>query len=374
MKSIHTCCFLAVLLLFLNSACLSKWSYEKAREEDTIKAYEAFLEAHKSQKYAKKARERLEELYFAKAQKEATYGAYSAFIEKYPFGKFSKEAERRAEDLRAGEMGIHLYRSLPDDYYQTVTATELPFRIMVKAKVEESRDRALEIKWFEELHRRDLFVPMDPRKVYRVKPDMTLHLRESMVEFYSSPWAFIEAEVWIRDTFIKQYRIAAYRIEQYLLYEIFKDHKLYNGFFQISKDATESVAKEFDQALHRLPLPGSLAIEYELHASGSEWDHALIQEFLDFIKAHPLCKDLYVYPRGRPSSRTLAQKSFIRVDPETHIPVFSIGTQFHGKQADWSTWNSKRILVEKDFFFKKMLLDILDTILSQGALINYSKG
>jgi hypothetical protein len=356
--------------LLFESACVSKKDYERVREEDTVESYEKYLKTHENGKYTKRVLKRLEELSFEQATKDHTYSSYVAFVERFPFGTLAKEAETRAEDIRAGELGITLYRGLPEDYFRIVTATELPYRIMIRANLEKGRDRESEIRWFEEFKSREVLIPMDPRKVYRVRPDITLRLRESTVAFCSMSWALLEAEAWARDRLIKTYKIAGDRIVRYLLYEMCKDQRLYSSVFQISQREVESVARDFRHALRRLPLSGSLAMEYELRSAGDEWDHSLIQEFLDFLDAHPLCKEFCIYERGHPPTRTYTQRAFITVDPETHIPLFRISRQFPGEAevADWSAWNSKRMLMQKDFFFSKMFLDILAALVAKGVL------
>ncbi len=360
-------CFLAVLL-WLEGACLSKRDYEKLRALDAIEAYEAYLQQHKDSPYTSRIVARLEELYFEKAEEENTYTAYASFALRFPNGPHARIAQERAEDIRAREMGIHLYRRLPEDYYETLSGIELPFRILVEAADSSTHNLTIEAQWYEEFATRDVLVPLDPRKPVTAPPDLTLRVRESTVTFFTTPWPMVEAALWAGQKLIRNYKVAGTSVRQCVLYELVQDHEAVGKQFRIPKSTIQTVETRFARALSHLPLQGSLSIEYEHATSGSQWDRMLLTEFTAFLRNYPLCTNLLVYERGHPPERAVGHKAFLRVDPDNHAPVFSSGIRFRNDLPRWSVWNSKRIVLQKDFFFLKMLLDILDYLVFNGIL------
>jgi hypothetical protein len=48
------------------------------------------------------------------------------------------------------------------------------------------------------------------------------------------------------------------------------------------------------------------------------------------------------------------------VNPESHAPEASKGRRSAGLSADWSPWNTKWILEDREYFFSKMTLDLLE--------------
>jgi hypothetical protein len=362
-------CLLVAALLSLQGACLSKWRYEKLRKQDSIEAYEAYLKDHTHDKYTAQVQARLEELCFERAEEEGTYAAYTEFLERFPRGRHAAAAEAMAEDIRAREGGIRLCRDLPEDYYATLSGTELPFRILVKAIDHGAQKEKTEMRWFEEFKRRDALVPLDPRKSYAVRPDLTLEVTESSVTLCRRPLPSVEARLWAGPTMIKVYKVAGAYFQQCVLYGLLKDQETIGTHFRVSKRKVETVEARFAQVLSELPLRGALSLEYDPDPAGSDWDRTMLRDFAAFLQKYPLCEDMLVYRRGSPPSRALGHhRAFLRVDPDIHAPVFSIGARFQNDLPHWSAWNSKRILLQKDFFFKKMLLDILESLLMRGVL------
>ena len=292
---------LLLILLFAAVGCSVKPDYQEACALDTPEAYEAFLDKHPDDKnYSPKARKRLERLSFEEAQKKDTFGGYTQFLKKYPYGKYTLRVQQAAEDIRASDLGIHLYRRQPPDFYDWVSSRRLPYRILVRSSSPDpAGTRHLEGKWYSELVRRGLFVPMDPQKTYRVSPDLTLYLRETVVVLCSNPLALVEAEVRVRGNTVQTYRVAGEHIEQYLLYEIFKDQDLYDPLLRAPQEAVRTVEESFEQWRKKLPLEGSLALEFEITQQASEDDQAMIREFVDFLRGLPIYEGFHAYPRGR---------------------------------------------------------------------------
>ena len=355
---------LVSVFLFAAAGCSVKTDYQEARSLDTIDAYEAFLDEHPDDKeYSPKARKHLERLHFEEARRQDTFDGYRKFVKKYPYGKYAARAQQAAEDIRADELEIHLYRMQPPDFYDWVSNRNLPYRIMVRSSSPDpAGTRHLERKWYSELVRRGLFVPMDPQKTYRVSPDLTLYLRESVVILCARPLALVEAEVHVRGNTVQTYRIAAGHIEQYLLYEIFKDRHLYDPLFRDPQKTVRAVEKRFDRWKEKLPIEGSLALEFEITQQASDADQAMIREFVEFLKGLPLYEDFDVYPRGRPSARVTARRLYLGVNQETRSPEASLKWRSAGSSVDWSAWNTKWILEDKAHCFRKMTLDLLDLL------------
>jgi hypothetical protein len=356
---------LSLFLLFLGAACSAGPDFEEARALDTQEAYVAYLEKHPDNKdYSPEAKRRLESLRFQQAQELNTYEAYARFLKKYRFGPYADQAAQAAEDIRAEEFGISLYRAQPADFYTWVDSRRLPYRILVLSS---SQDMAatnhVERKWYMELLRRGLFVPMDPQKAYQVSPDLTLHVRESVINLCIAPLALVEAEVRVGGATVKKYRIAAGHIEKYLLYEIFRDQRLYDPLLRPSKEAVQDVEDRFERCQRGLPLKGSLALEFDLPQQAPEADQEMIREFVKFLRGLPISENLLAYPRGRPSGRLVGQRIYLSVDQELHYPRASKRWSTVGSSVDWAEWNTKRILVEREYCFKKMTLDILDLLL-----------
>jgi hypothetical protein len=357
-----------VLLLWVvlctAAACSVKADYQEARALDTPEAYEAFLDKHPDDEdYSPRAKKQLQRLDFEEARDQDTYSAYQRFLAKYPYGAYAELAQQSAEVIRASELGIHLYRRQPADFYDWVRSRRLPYRVLVRSSSPDlAGSRHLESKWYEELVRRGLFVPMDPQKTYGISPDLTLYLRESVVVLSIKPLALVEAEVRVRGRTVQTYRIAADHIEQYLLYEIFRDQRLYDPLLRPSEEAVRAVEERFARKGRELPLEGSLALEFEIAQHAWEEDQEVIRDFVEFLKALPLCEDFEAYPRGRPSNRITSRRLYLGVDQKIHSPWASRRWRSSASSVDWRDWNTKWILEQRAYFFKRMALDLIDLL------------
>jgi hypothetical protein len=357
------------LLGCVTAGCSVQSEYQKARSLDTPEAYEAFLDKYPDdQEYAPLAKKDLERLAFQEARKQNTYEGYLRFLKRYPYGEQAALAHKAAEDMRASELGIRLYRTLPADFYEWVSSRHLPYRILVRSSSPDAAgSRHVEGKWYSELVRRGLFVPMDPQKVYRVSPDLTLYLRETVVVLCVRALALVEAEVHIGGKAVRTYLVAADHIEQYLLYEIFRDRELYDRLMGPSEEEVRKVGESFGRRRHELPLEGPLALEFEITQQAPEEDQQFVRAFVAFLADQPLCEGFYAYPRGRPPAPATSRRLHLGVDPETHAPEVSSRWRSAGPSVDWSKWNTKWILRDRQYFFQKMTMDLMDLLKSLEA-------
>ena len=93
-----------------------------------------------------------------------------------------------------------------------------------------------------------------------------------------------------------------------------------------------------------------------------------MHKFVAFLRELPISENLLAYPRGQPASRLSCPRIYLSIDQELHYPRASKRWSTVGSSVDWVAWNTKWILVERDYFFKKMTLDILDLILEEKSL------
>ncbi|MFT7522112.1 MAG: tetratricopeptide (TPR) repeat protein [Kiritimatiellia bacterium] len=66
--------------------------YGEVKKQDTIEAYEQYLQANPTSNYVVQAKGRLEQLYMAKAEKEQSLDAYDAYLKRFPKGLFRDKA------------------------------------------------------------------------------------------------------------------------------------------------------------------------------------------------------------------------------------------------------------------------------------------
>jgi len=86
------------VLLFL-TGCASQ-AYQRAKEADTIEAYQGFLRQYPKDDMAEPAEARIEELEFSQAQKLHTVLAYKRFLEAHPEAPQARAARSLLEGLR----------------------------------------------------------------------------------------------------------------------------------------------------------------------------------------------------------------------------------------------------------------------------------
>lgn len=352
--------FALAVFLCLCASCATRRDFRAATEQDTVEAYSRFLQEHpEKSSYASLAKKRLEELSFQKARQQNTFEAYMNFLARFPLGRFAPEARQRAEDLRSAELGIHLYRAPPADFFEVVTSRALPFRIqVVSLNTDERERRHIEKKWYEELVRRGLFLPLDPAKVYSFSPDLTLKLRESTLDLCGNPYALVEAQVVARGRTVRSYRVAADRVEKYLLYEIYRDASSLRDILWIPREERKKVEEAFQRLKSAAPFKQTIVLECDLDQQSSHWDQEMVRAFVEFLKQVRLWERLLVYPRGSPESPNEGIRLFLRVDSNSHAPSLYRQWTPAGSGPDWTSWNSAWILEDQDYFFRKMTLDL----------------
>lgn len=81
--------------------CASEKSdFAKAEKENSIQAYEAFLQKYPQGKYKSDATKRIHELAFQLATQKDSLHVYNEFLEKYPESDFLAKVNERIEDLK----------------------------------------------------------------------------------------------------------------------------------------------------------------------------------------------------------------------------------------------------------------------------------
>ncbi len=89
-----TLCILAAMFLMMSCVTVSS-EFKKARNIDTVVAYQEFLKKYPNSEFTKEAKKRIEELEYEKAKSENTIESYQRFIEKYPDSEFGSTAKEK---------------------------------------------------------------------------------------------------------------------------------------------------------------------------------------------------------------------------------------------------------------------------------------
>ncbi len=119
------------LIIFISLSCsVEKKDWEKADSENTIFAYERFLEKHTDGALAEKAREWIENFYFNEAATADSIQAYEKFLKSYSQGSHAYKARLRIEELRFEEAEyentIPAYEYYLENFPDLKTLTEDP--------------------------------------------------------------------------------------------------------------------------------------------------------------------------------------------------------------------------------------------------------
>ena len=94
---------LMLLLLVLFLGC-EEAGYNRARNQNTIAAYESFLQQSPDSDLAQTARNNIESLKFAQAKRVGTTEALEAYLREYPTGKGSEEAKKLIAEAECKRM------------------------------------------------------------------------------------------------------------------------------------------------------------------------------------------------------------------------------------------------------------------------------
>jgi len=81
-----------VMAAFLVIGCDS-FSYSRAKDQDTVAAFEAYLDKYAQGRHRIQAEDRIEELVYLAAREEDTVAAYESYRARYPDGKYFVEAD-----------------------------------------------------------------------------------------------------------------------------------------------------------------------------------------------------------------------------------------------------------------------------------------
>ncbi len=165
------------VLLFL-TGCASQ-AYQRAKEADTLEAYQDFLREHPKDEMAEPAEARIEELEFAQAQKLHTVLAYKRFLEAYPEATQARAARSLLEGLRfnaAKEAGtVTAWRQFLADHPDG-------------AQLEEAR------RLMAEAEQKDLATTQDPKKLSSFLREAGDDPRRQEVESRLDDQAFAQAK------------------------------------------------------------------------------------------------------------------------------------------------------------------------------------
>ena len=96
-KKLLVSLFLCIFVFFSCSAGKKDW--ENAKSENTIEAYESFLEVHPKGKYADSANAAIEELIWQSTLKDNIINGYESYLKTYPQGKYAESANNKIKEL-----------------------------------------------------------------------------------------------------------------------------------------------------------------------------------------------------------------------------------------------------------------------------------
>jgi hypothetical protein len=96
MKRVNWVLCSVLLPMILLSGCMSvESSWRKAQQQNTIVAYDSFLQQYPDSGYAQTAHDAIESLKFKQAEKAGTTEAFESYLREYPTGQWSEKAKDR---------------------------------------------------------------------------------------------------------------------------------------------------------------------------------------------------------------------------------------------------------------------------------------
>ena len=90
---------IGIYIIFMFSCASEKSDFAKAEKENSIQAYETFLQKYPQGEHKAKARRHIHELAFQFATQRDSLHVYKEFLKKYPESEFLTKANERIEDL-----------------------------------------------------------------------------------------------------------------------------------------------------------------------------------------------------------------------------------------------------------------------------------
>ena len=91
---------LTIVTIICTGCATMESEFKKACDDDTIAAYQRYLQKYPDSKFETDARNRVEELEWARTVDEKSVLGYETYLRKYPLGKYRDEAKRRLGDAK----------------------------------------------------------------------------------------------------------------------------------------------------------------------------------------------------------------------------------------------------------------------------------
>ena len=82
------------------NAQIESLHFQRAKQANTIKAFEDFLSQYPRSTFVTEARDQIEALYFQKALQKNTIESFEGFLHRYPKGKFTNKGRTKLNELR----------------------------------------------------------------------------------------------------------------------------------------------------------------------------------------------------------------------------------------------------------------------------------
>ncbi len=119
--------------LLLGGCVTTAFEWKDAQKEDSVEAYQAFIQKHPQSEYDSVAQQRIEQLQWNTTKNTDTIEAYHAFIQQYPQNEHLSDAKSRIEELlwkQASEKDSEAsYISFLDTYPSSQHKSEADARI-----------------------------------------------------------------------------------------------------------------------------------------------------------------------------------------------------------------------------------------------------
>ena len=121
----HIVLSLIIAVVFILTGCAGS-AFDKAKQADTIRAYDNFLREYGDSKYAEEARELHESKLFKYAKRKDSTRAYNAYLSRYPDGEFTSQVRRLSAVAEKREEKIRVEKSWYSGYSEADYFTRVP--------------------------------------------------------------------------------------------------------------------------------------------------------------------------------------------------------------------------------------------------------